>query len=919
MHDGVQNPSNADCRSADDASATPMMRQYLDIKATHPDCLLFYRMGDFYELFFEDAHKAAEVLDIALTKRGRHLGEDIPMAGVPVHAAESYLARLIRAGFKVAVCEQTEDPAEARKRGSKAVVRREVIRLVTPGTLTEDGLLDARQNNYLAALAQADGRYALAWADMSTGALRAMETRLDALGTDLAGLAPGELLVGEGLLDDESASRVLQVVAAPVSPLPAPAFDSLRGERRLKQVFAVKTLESFGDFTRAELAGFEAVLGYIEETQKGRIPQLRRPARVERGSVMRIDAATRRNLELTRSLEGARKGSLLATVDRTVTGAGARLLAERLAAPLAEPEGIRMRLDAVAFLVEAPSLRDKLRKLLKRVPDLERALSRLTLGRGGPRDLAMLRDALEAAGELRAMLSEAGGIEALPRELAEAHAALEGHHELTDLLKTALVAEPPALRRDGGFIAKGYHAALDECRTLRDESRRLVASLESRYREETGITALKIRHNNVLGYHIDVSAKAAEALMRPPLNEIFIHRQTLANNVRFSTAELAELAGKISQAGDRALALEQEIFEALVDSVRARGAALIAAAEALALIDATAALAELAVAKRWVRPEVHDGRGFVIEGGRHPVVEAALERESGSRFIANDCDLSEGRRVWLVTGPNMAGKSTFLRQNALIAILAQCGSYVPADRAEIGMVDRLFSRVGAADDLAHGRSTFMVEMVETAAILNQAGPRSLVILDEIGRGTATFDGLSIAWATLEHLHDVNGARTLFATHYHELAALKETLSELSLRFMRVKEWQGDVVFLHEVAQGAADRSYGIQVARLAGLPKSVIERARAVLAELEATGQGERARAVLADLPLFQTAVEERPHGNAPERRSGPEARLAAALDEIHPDALSPREALDLIYRLKAIASGEVGTDSEDVSDGRAN
>ena len=913
MHESVQKLEKSSAPAADDASATPMMRQYLDIKATHPDCLLFYRMGDFYELFFEDAHKAAAVLDIALTKRGRHLGEDIPMAGVPVHSAESYLARLIRAGFKVAVCEQTEDPAEARKRGAKAVVRREVIRLVTPGTLTEDGLLDARRNNYLAALAQAEGRWALAWADMSTGALRAMETRPDALGMDLAQLAPGELLVGEGSLEDAATGRALQEVAATVSTRPAPAFDSLRGERRLKQVFAVNTLDSFGDFTRAELAGFEAVLGYIEETQKGGMPQLRRPERVERGSVMRIDAATRRNLELARSLDGTRKGSLLATIDCTVTGAGARLLAERLAAPLAEPGRIRTRLEAVAFLVEAPALRDKLRSLLKRVPDLERALSRLTLGRGGPRDLAMLRDALEAAGELRAMLNEAGGDDALVDELAQAHRALKGHHELADRLKAALVAEPPVLGREGGFIAKGYHAALDDCRTLRDESRRLIASLEARYREETGIAGLKIRHNNVLGYHIDVSAKAAEALMRPPLNEIFIHRQTLANTVRFSTAELAELAGKISQAGDRALALEQEVFDTLVDSVRTRGAALIAAAEALALFDVTAALADLAVTERWIRPEVHDGRGFVIEGGRHPVVEAALKRESGGRFIANDCDLSEGRRVWLVTGPNMAGKSTFLRQNALIAILAQCGSYVPAARTEIGVVDRLFSRVGAADDLAHGRSTFMVEMVETAAILNQAGPRSLVILDEIGRGTATFDGLSIAWATLEHLHDVNGARTLFATHYHELAALKETLPELSLRFMRVKEWRGDVVFLHEVAQGAADRSYGIQVARLAGLPKAVIERARAVLAELEATGQGERARAVLADLPLFQTAVEERPDGGEPEAQSHPEARLAAALEEIHPDGLSPREALDLIYRLKAIADGE------DVSDGRSS
>jgi len=901
MPESVQSSQPESLEAAAAEAATPMMRQYLEIKAAHPDCLLFYRMGDFYELFFEDAAEAAGVLDIALTKRGQHEGRDVPMAGVPVHSAESYLSRLIRAGFKVAVCEQTEDPAEAKKRGSKAVVRREVVRLVTPGTLTEDELLDARHNNYLAALARAEGRLALAWTDMSTGALQAMETTRESLAADLAQLAPGELLASETLVEELAVARALDVRGSALSARPAQGFDSRRGGRRLTAAFGVETLEGFGDFSRAELAGFDAVLGYIEETQKGRMPRLRPPQRLERGSVMRIDGATRRNLELTEALGGGRAGSLLATVDRTITGAGARLLARRIAAPLADPSPIAARLDAVALCLEESALRGDLRKLLRRAPDLERALTRLSLQRGSPRDLAMVRDALTVAGELRARLEREGERIALPEELATAASALAGHQELAGELGLALVAEPPVLAREGGFIAQGYHAALDECRTLRDESRRLIASLEARYREETGISGLKIRHNNVLGYHIDVSARAAEALMRPPLNETFIHRQTLANNVRFSTTELADLAARISQAGDRALALEQEIFARLAARITEAAPGLAAAAEALAVFDVSTALAELAASERWNRPVVHGGSGFVIERGRHPVVEAALKHDGPGRFVANDCDLSDGRRVWLVTGPNMAGKSTFLRQNALIAVLAQSGAFVPAERAEIGVVDRLFSRVGAADDLAHGRSTFMVEMVETASILNQAGPRALVILDEIGRGTATYDGLSIAWAALEHLHDVNGARTLFATHYHELTALKESLDELSLRFMRVKEWEGEVVFLHEVAPGAVDRSYGIQVARLAGLPARVIERARQVLTELESAKAGERARTVLADLPLFQTAAEGDDSSPEASEPRGP-SPLEAALAEVHPDELSPREALDLLYRLKALA-----------------
>nr|WP_281299977.1 MULTISPECIES: DNA mismatch repair protein MutS [unclassified Iodidimonas] len=905
MNNPAKNVKNGPADPQD--AATPMMAQYLAIHAAHPDCLLFYRMGDFYELFFDDAIKAAAALDITLTRRGKHEGEDIPMAGVPVHAAESYLARLIKAGFKVAVCEQTEDPAEAKKRGAKSVVAREVVRLVTPGTLTEETLLDARRHNYLAVLVAVGSGMAVAYADMSTGSFMSMETSPDHLSADLAQLAPGELLVAAKLLDDPELRRLLDGMADVVSPLPLGSWDSLGGERRLKALYGVASLDAFGDFSRAELAAFDALLDYLESTQKGRMPRLRPPGQRARGSVMLIDAATRRSLELARTLAGESKGSLIATIDCTITGAGARAQAARLAAPLTDLALIEQRLDAVDHCVKASDLRADLRANLRSAPDLERALSRLMLDRGTPRDLAAVRDVLRVAADVCDRLDRGGAADGglddhgLPVLLDRAQKALTGHAALEDLLGRALVAEPPALARDGGFITKGYDAALDEVRTLRDESRRLIAGLEADYRRDTGLNALKIKHNNVLGYHIDVPAKAADLLMQPPHAQRFIHRQTLANAVRFSTTELAGLAAEINQAGDRALAMEQQMFDELVARIADHWHELMACAQALAEIDVSAALAERAVIDRWARPKISEDRAFDIRGGRHPVVEAALRKEDGGPFIANDCDLGPDQRLWLVTGPNMAGKSTFLRQNALIAILAQAGSFVPAEAAHIGIVDRLFSRVGASDDLAQGRSTFMVEMVETAAILNQATDRSLVILDEIGRGTATFDGLSIAWAAVEHLHDVNRARALFATHYHEMSALKARLSSLALRSMRVKEWRGDVVFLHEVTMGAADRSYGIQVASLAGLPKAVINRARQVLDDLEASGEGARTRGALGDLPLFERSAA------SPATPAPKDEAASAVLDAVrasNPDELTPKQAHDLVYHLKSLSQG---------------
>ncbi len=872
---------------------TPMMRQYLRIKAEYPDMLVFYRMGDFYELFFDDAMTAAAALDITLTKRGHHAGEDIPMCGVPVHAADGYLQRLIRQGHKVAVCEQMEDPAAAKKRGGRAVVERAVVRVVTSGTITEESLLDARAHNYLAALAQAGGGLGLAWMDVSTGEFVVQPTVGPALGSALARIAPGELILPEKLLEQPDLYEVLGDWKAALSPLPASRFDSENARRRLEAVYGVAALDGFGSFGRAELAAAGALVDYVELTQVGQLPRLDPPRRLAVDAVMEIDAATRRNLELSRTLSGERRGSLLSIVDRTVTGAGARLLAARLAAPLTDPAAIDRRLDMLQFFLDEPVLRDSLRQMLRGCPDAERALSRLTLGRGGPRDLAGIGDTLARTETIQTAVAEAAI--AVPEDITRAVRDLGSHEGLRERLGRALADDLPLNARDGGFIAPGYAGALDELRQLRDESRRLIAQLEARYRTETGIGALKIRHNNVLGYFVEVTPIHAEKL-----GDAFIHRQTLAGAVRFSTVELADLAKAISEAADKALAMELQLFDDLAGAVTARGESLARMAAALARLDVAAAGAELAALRRYCRPRVDDSRAFRIEGGRHPVVEAALEAANEGAFVANDCDLAEDRRLWLVTGPNMAGKSTFLRQNALIAVLAQAGCYVPAKTAHFGAVDRLFSRVGAADDLARGRSTFMVEMVETAAILNQAGPRALVILDEIGRGTATFDGLSIAWACVEHLHESNRCRTLFATHYHELTALAARLDALRPHTMRVKEWQGDVIFLHEVEAGAADRSYGIHVAQLAGLPGAVIARAEEVLKTLE---QGEQSGAVskLADdLPLFAAAPRR------PAAPAGP-SPLVAALAEVNPDDLSPREALDLLYRLKRIAAEDDG------------
>jgi DNA mismatch repair protein MutS len=853
---------------------TPMMAQYRRLKEEAGDALLFYRMGDFFELFFEDAKIAAACLDIALTKRGEDAGEPIPMCGVPAHSADGYLARLIRAGHRVAIAEQTESPAEARRaRGSKTLVERAIVRLVTPGTLTEETLLVAGASNWLAAIGRAGEDWAIAAADISTGRFELIACGPGELASEIARLAPAEVVAdgpvpGIGTRDGQS------------------GFDSLSGERALKSRFGLSTLDGIGAPTRAELSAAGGLLAYLDSTQRGGKVLLDAPRRVSRSAFMQIDLATRESLELTRSVAGTSAGSLLSEIDRCVTAGGRRLLAADLAAPLADRPQIDSRLALVGWFHDNQLRRDRVRESLKALSDIARALGRLTAGRGSPRDLAQLRDGLAAAGALREELTSEPDP---PPLLAFLLPRLGGHDALVETLVAALVDSPPLDASKGGYIAPGHDEKLDELRGASADARKAIAALEARYREATGIPSLKIRHNAVLGYHVEVSAKHADKLMAPDSG--FTHRQTLAGVVRFNSPELHEEAARAVEAGAHALALEAEHLEQLTTFALRSAQPVLATADALARIDVAAGHACRAAEGGWARPVVTEEPCLEIEGGRHPVVESAL-RETGESFVANNLDLGPDDRLWLITGPNMGGKSTFLRQAAIAAVLSQSGSFVPAARAKIGLVDKLFSRVGASDNLARGRSTFMVEMVETAAILAQATPQSLVILDEIGRGTSTYDGLAIAWAVVEAMHDDIGCRTLFATHYHELTRLSERLESLSLHHVRAREWKGDLVLMHELAQGPADRSYGIAVAKLAGLPPAVVRRARSVLSKLEAGRDATGGIAAgLDDLPLFSAALE---LGTVTDP-------VAEALGAIDPDALTPRQALEALYRLRRL------------------
>ena len=884
---------------------TPAMAEYMKVKNAHKDYLVFYRMGDFYELFFDDALTASRALDIALTKRGKADGKNIPMCGVPFHAYENYLARLIHQGYKVAICDQMETPEEAKKRGRNALVRRDVVRLVTAGTLTEDNLLDARQNNYLLCCALYNDNFGLSWLDLSTGDFftQYLESSLETMSTDLQNalskLQPVEIIVADNLLSTPDLFRLLNLYRDKLTVLPEARFNSLSSRQFMEKLFHVKTLDAFGNFSKVEIAAAGVVLDYIENTQKGKMPRIKRPIKINDFKCMEIDNATRTNLEILESVNRDKSTSLLGTIDHTITGAGARMLRYRLTNPSLDIIEINQRLDAVEFFISMPEIRNELREYFKSFSDLERAVSRLSLGRGGPKDLAAIGLTLSFIPKIRNLLGSYGKynkiLEKLPDAIENILKKTCDFSTIVDNLERALITgeELPVLARDGGFIRSGYYPALDELKDLHENSRSLITKLEHKYAEETNIPNLKIRYNNVLGYFIEIPSKYAASVLQNPQ---FIHRQSVLNAARFVTVELTDLEKEIRSAGEKIVAMEVELYERLVEDILCVSDDISATAGAIAELDVAAALADLAIEKKYCRPVLEDSTVFEIKDGRHPVVEASIARMNEGNFVGNDCSLNgENNRIWLLTGPNMAGKSTFLRQNAIIAIMAQTGSYVPCSSARIGLIDKVFSRVGASDDLSRGRSTFMVEMVETAAILNQATPRSFVILDEIGRGTATYDGLSIAWAVVEHLHEVNRCRALFATHYHELTVLSSKLSALSLHCMKIKEFKDEVIFMHEVISGTADRSYGIHVAKLAGLPKLVLKRAEQVLHSLENNPNNQTISSIENDLPLFAAFRREQTEKEKP-------SPLEGALSDLNPDNLTPREALDKLYELKKLA-----------------
>lgn len=903
---------------------TPMMRQYKELKQAHPDCLLFFRLGDFYELFFEDAHTASAALDITLTRRGKSEGEEIPMCGVPFHAAENYIARLVRQGHRVAICEQTEDPQEAKKRGgNKAIVMREVVRIVTPGTLTEDHMLSSKRHNYLALLCdekeQKDpNTFSFSVVDITTGDFYLESCEKDRVMDLVARVAPAELVIPERLLQTPELFELFKEYKKSLTPLPDSRFDGTNGERRLQEYYDVKTLDGFGAFDKCEIIAASTLLDYVKLTQKGAMPRLALPKRFEISSLLEVDRSTRRNLELVMTTQGSYRGSLLHLIDHTKTAPGARLLGAHIASPLKSLPAIQKRHENVTFFVHHSSLLEAIRSVLQSFPDIERALSRLAMGRGGPRDLGALKAGLACAGEVRGLLLEEK--EQLSAGLQNSLAGLAPLNSLIDRLTRALREELPMLARDGNFINPGYLPELDDAIQLRDQGKDLIAKLQDKYRALTGIPSLKIKHNNILGFHIEVTNSNADKI---PYD--FVHRQTMASAMRYTSKELAELEQDLNSASERALSLELRLYEDLVQEILCYGDEISKTARSIAEIDVAHSHAHMASLNNYVCPQMEDGRVLEIIEGRHPIVEKALGHHEEDSFMPNSCRMDEGENLWLLTGPNMAGKSTFLRQNALIILLAQMGSYVPAKSARIGIVDRLFSRVGASDDLARGRSTFMVEMVETAAILNQATEFSFVILDEVGRGTSTHDGLSLAWAVLEYLHNTISCRTLFATHYHELTSLEERLAHLVCYTMKIREWQGRAIFLHEVIPGCADKSYGLYVAKMAGVPESVLKRAHGILTTLEegsalkdhiathfnkSDGQtsvlldpkeGVEKERIIAPVVSFEKQEESLKTDLEPTPESDPEVNaLLCSLLELSLDDLSPRQALEELYKLKA-------------------
>ncbi|MDR1560947.1 MAG: DNA mismatch repair protein MutS [Holosporaceae bacterium] len=864
--------------------ATPMMSQYLATKAQYPGCLLLFRMGDFYEMFFDDAKVASSILNIALTHRGKHLNDDIPMCGIPVAALDNYIGRLVKYGQKVAVCDQIEDPQEAKKRGYKAIVKRKVTRILTAGTIVEDSLLNAGKNNFLMSLVFDICRKtskikttSFATIDISTGDFFVNSIVGNELPSIVELYKPKEILVPLSYEGTEFAKYISSISDATVTFLPDSKFNPTIEKERLERYFKVNTLDSFGITLSNELASCGAVLEYLLITQRENFSDLPIPKKVSLSNYLVIDPATSKSLEITTSCRGEYEYSLLGSIDQTMTSFGARALAARLAAPIVDKNLLEKRLDCVEFFIKNEKLRKLLRETLANCSDFERALNRIRFNKFSPRDIGDIRESLRI---IIAVKSIFNGI-AVPNEGGYCLQNLKDFSVLLKLLESALVEKLPISAKNSGLIATGYSEELDRLKYTRDHSEDLISDLQAKYVSETGINTLRIKNNAILGWYIEVSLS-----QKNKITNQFIHRQTLVNNIRYTTEELISLQSKFIEAFEEWSQLEQKLYEQIVAEIMKHYGDISYAIKLLSVLDIYTNFAHIASERNFVRPSISFDPILEIENGRHPVLE-----NHEIEFTCNDCNLSFSNRICLLTGPNMAGKSTYLRQNALIVVLAQIGCYVPATNATIGIVDRLFSRIGASDDIARGRSTFMVEMIETATILNQATEKSFVILDEVGRGTSTYDGLSIAWAVIENLYKINKCRVLFATHYRELTSLQNFLKNIKCKTLKVQEWNEDVIFYHKIVDGVADKSYGIHVASIAGVPRTVIKRATELLKKFESQDVIDK-----NSLPDFTNEIFDQIEFNYAMDSKIREKLLAIDLNNV-----SPKNALDILYELKGL------------------
>ena len=800
------------------------------------------------------------------------------MCGVPFHSSENYLLNLIRKGHKVAVCEQLEKPEDAKKRGYKAVVKRDVVRLMTPGTLTEEGLLNEKQNNFLLSLVKNETSFGVAWTDISTGEFYCTEVNEDELTSLLNRIFPSELLIEDNL--QETVLHLNLNTNVVISPLASHNFDPHIGKTRLQKFYNIKSINIFGDFNNSEIGAMAGVLAYLEITQCNKAIPLLPPVKEFKDSYLKIDAASRQSLELTKTLNGQIEGSLLGSINQTVTSGGSRLLQDRLNRPSTNIKEIKNRQKVVSFFIDNQSILTECRSILKQSPDMQRSLSRLGLGRGSPKDLSIVRNCLQSIRQIQTILKEQKASQIVLDLLKQ----LNNFDKLIDLLDTALVKNPPTSTKNGYVISSDYDENLKKYRQLKSEAQDHIIKLQIKYIKTTNVTSLKIKFNNVLGYFVETPISQTKKMSSQPLSDIFIHRQSTTNSIRFSTLELSEMASNIINAQEKSDELENTFLHLLINSIVESLIPLNSAAVALSEIDFYSSLSFQSISANWTKPTVDNSHFFKIMSGRHPVVELSLKNAAADNFVSNDCDLSpNSNSILLITGPNMAGKSTFLRQNALITILAQIGSFVPAKEAHIGIVDQIFSRVGATDDLSKGHSTFMVEMIETASILKNATKSALIIMDEVGRGTSTYDGLSIAWATLEHIHNTIKCRTLFATHYHELTQLEGNYPEIKNAKIAIREWKDEVIFLHQVKFGAADKSYGIQVARLAGLPTNVTDRAKTILKKLEKT--------TTSNNILTTTSTEK----IIPKKNTEEILKIIDILLSLDTDEITPKQALSII------------------------